>query len=95
MVHDDSSRGYILEFNLGKCYFYCLYIYVYFIKCNVSFLSIPECPRDFINCNVCFLFISDYPHELHHFHKDYPLAPERLQIEENIRSEYQRPNVTY
>ena len=73
MVPDDSSRGYILECDLGKCYFYYLYIYVYFIKCNDSFLC-----------------ISEYPHELHDLHKDYPLAPVRLQIGENILRNYQR-----
>ena len=57
MVPDDSSRGYILECDLGKCYFYYLYIYVYFIKCNVSFLCNSEYPRDFVKCNVSFLCI--------------------------------------
>ena len=33
-----------------------------------------------------FLCISEHPHELH---KNYLLAPERLQIEENILSDYQ------
>ena len=73
MVPDNSSRGYILEYDLGKYYSYCLYIYVYFMKCTVSFLC-----------------ISEYPHELHGLHKDYPLASERLQIEENILKDYQR-----
>ena len=73
MIPDDSSRGYILECDLGKCYFYYLYIYIYFIKCNVSFLC-----------------ISEYPHELHNLHKYYPLAPEHIQIEGNIFSDYQR-----
>ena len=36
-----------------------------------------------------FLCISEYPHELHDLHKDDLLAPERLQIEENILSDYQ------
>ena len=63
MVLDDSSRGYILECDLGKYYFCYLYIYVYFIKGNGSFLC-----------------ISEYTRQLH----DYPLAPESLQIEENI-----------
>ena len=55
MVPDVSLRGYISECNLGKYYFYFLYIYAYFIKCNVCFLCIPEYPRDFIERNVCFL----------------------------------------
>ena len=86
MVPDDSPRGYILECDLGKY----LYIHAYFIKCNVSFLYISGYPRDFTKCNVSFLCISEYPHELHDLHKDYPLVPERLQIEENLRSDYQR-----
>ena len=73
MIPDDSPRGYVLECDLSKYYFYCLYIYVYFIKCDVSFLC-----------------ISEYPHELHDLQKDYPLAPGRLQMEENLLSEYQR-----
>ena len=88
MVPDDSSREYILQCDLGKYYFYYLYIYVYFIKFNVLFLCISEYPRDFINYNLSFLYISEYPHEFHDLHKDYPLAPEHLQIEENI-SDYQ------
>ena len=55
MVPDVSLRGYISECNLGKYYFYFLYIYAYFIKCNVRFLCIPEYPRDSIERNVCFL----------------------------------------
>ena len=43
-----------------------------------------------IKCNVTFLCISEYPHELHDLHKDYPLTPEGLQIEESILSDYQR-----
>ena len=43
MVPDDSPRGYILEYDLGKYH----YIHVYFIKCNVSFLHISDYPRDF------------------------------------------------
>ena len=58
--------------DLSKYYFYYLYIHVYFIKCNVS-----------------FLIISEYPHEFHDLHKDYPHAPERLQIKENLLSDYQ------
>ena len=42
MIPGDSSRGYILECDLGKYFFYYLYIYVYFIKSNVSFLCISE-----------------------------------------------------
>ena len=30
------------------------------------------------------------PHKLHDLHKGYPLAPERLQVEENLLSNYQR-----
>ena len=89
MIPDNSSRGYVLDSDFGKYYFHYLYIHVYFIKCNVSILYISENPRDFIKCNVSFLCISEYPHELHDLHKDYPLAPERLQIEENILSDYQ------
>ena len=44
----------------------------------------------FIKRNVPFLCISEYPHELHDPHKDYPHTSERLQIEENILSDYQR-----
>ena len=86
MVPDDSPRGYILGCDLGKY----LYIHAYFIKCNVCFLYISGYPRDFIKCNVSFLCISEYPHEFHDLHKDYPLASERLQILENILSDYQR-----
>ena len=89
MIPDDSSRGYILKCDLGKYYFYYLYVYVYIIKCNVSFLRISENLRGFIKCNVLFLYISEYPHELHDLHKDYLLAPDRFQIEENILSDYQ------
>ena len=84
MKPDENSRGSILECDLGKYYFYYLYIYVYFIKC------ISERPRDFIKCNVSYLCISEYPHDLHDVLKDYLLAPERLQIEENILNNYQR-----
>ena len=91
MIPDDSLWGYILECDLGKYYFnyykYYLYINVYFIKCNVSFPYISENPRDFIKCNVSFLCISEHPHELDDLHKDYPLAPEHLQIEQNILSD--------
>ena len=89
MVPDDSSREYILECDLGKYYLFYLYIYVYFIKCTVSFLCISEYLRDFIKCNVSFLCVSEYPHELHDLHKDYLLPPERFQIEEDIFRDYQ------
>ena len=59
-VPDDSSKGCILECDLGKCFFYDLYIYVYFIKYNVSFLCVSEYPRDFIKYNVFFPCISKY-----------------------------------
>ena len=42
MIPDDSPRG----CDLGKHYFYHLYIHVYFIKCNVSFLYISEDPHE-------------------------------------------------
>ena len=84
MIPDNSSMGYILECDLGKYFFYFLYIHVYFIKCSVSFLYISEYPLDFTNCNVSFLCISEYPHELYDLHKYYLHVPERLQIEENI-----------
>ena len=95
MIPEDSPRGYILECDLGKYYFCYLYIWVYFIKCNVSFRCISEYPHNVIKCNVYFLCISEYPHELHDLHKDYLLGPERLQIEdmlsdENMLSDYQR-----
>ena len=44
----------------------------------------------FIKCNVFFLCISEYHCELHDPRKGFPLAPERLQIEGNILSNYQR-----
>ena len=47
IVPDDSSSGNILECDFGKYHFYYLYIYVYFIKYNVSFPCISEYPRDF------------------------------------------------
>ena len=43
IIPDDSSKRYILDCDLGKYYFYCLCIYVCFIKCNVSFLCICKC----------------------------------------------------
>ena len=89
MVPDDSSVRYILEYDLGKYYFCYLYIYVYFIKCIVSFLCISEYPRDFMKGNVSFLCISEYTYELPDLHKDYPPAPECLQVEENIFNDYQ------
>ena len=46
MIPDNSPRGYILECDLDKYYFYYLDIYVYFIKCNVSFLCISEYPHE-------------------------------------------------
>ena len=90
MMPDDSSREYNLECDLGEYCFYYLYIQLYFIKCNVSFQCISEYPRDFIKCIVSFLCFSEYPHELHDLHKNYTLASERLQIEENILRDYQR-----
>ena len=39
--------------------------------------------------NVSFLCVSEYPHELHYLYKDYLLALEYLQIEENLLSNYQ------
>ena len=42
----------------------------------------------FVNCNVCFLCKSEYPHEIHDVHKDYPLAPKSVQIEENKFRDY-------
>ena len=74
MIPDDSSRRYILVCDLAKYYFYCFYIYVYFIKCNIFFLCISEYPRDFIKSNVSFLCIWEYPHELRDVHKDYTCA---------------------
>ena len=46
MVPDDSSRVYILGRDLGNYYFYYLYIYVFYTKCNVFFLCISEYPRE-------------------------------------------------
>ena len=40
MILDDSSRGYILNCDLDKCYFYYFYVHVYFMKWNVLFLHI-------------------------------------------------------
>ena len=90
MVSDDSSSRYILECDfVVKYYLYHLSIYAYFIKCNVSFLCISELPRYFKKFNVSFLCTSEYPDELHDLHKYYLLAPERVQIEENILRDYQ------
>ena len=77
----------VQECDLGK-YFYYLYMHKCFIKLDVSFLCILEYPRDFIKCNVSFLFVSEYPHKLHDQRKDYLLAFECLQIEENLLSDY-------
>ena len=84
MKPDDSPRVCILECDLGKYYFCCLYIYVYFITCKVSLLCILEYPRDFMKCNFSFLCISEYPHELHDLLKDYPLAPETHLATNNV-----------
>ena len=84
MKPDDSPRVCILECDLGKYYFCCLYIYVYFITCKVSLLCILEYPRDFMKCNFSFLCISEYPHELHDQLKDYPLAPETHLATNNV-----------
>ena len=81
MVPDDGSRGYILECDLGKYYFYYFHIYIYFIKCNILFLSISEYLRYVIKSNVSFLCIINYPLELHDLHNDYTLTLERFQIE--------------
>ena len=89
MIPDDSSRGYVSDCDLGNYYFYFPHIYVYFMNCNVSLLCISENPLDLTKCNVSFLCISEYPHELHDLPKDYFLLPERLQIEENLLSNYQ------
>ena len=84
IIPHNSSTGYILECDLGKYYFYYLYIHVYFIKFNVSFLYISGRSRDFIKCNVSFLCISVYPHKIHDLHKDYLLVYKRFQIESYI-----------
>ena len=78
MVSDDSLRGCILEHDFGKYYFYYLYISLYFIMYNFSFLCISEFPYDFIMCNVSFLCVSEYPHNFHPLRKDYLVAPECL-----------------
>ena len=75
MVPDDSSRGYIIECDLGKYYFYYLYIYVHFIKCNVFFLCISEYThelhdlhKDYSLVPACLQkeenILSDYQHHL-------------------------------
>ena len=43
----------------------------------------------FIKSNASFLCVSEYPYGIHDLRKDYPLAPERLRIEENILSNCQ------
>ena len=50
MIPDDNPRGYILESDLGKYYFY-LYIHVYFIKCNLSFPYIPKINHLLLNAS--------------------------------------------
>ena len=59
MIPDDSSRGYILECDLGKYYFYYLYIHVYFIKCNVSFLCISEYPHELHDLHKDYPLVSE------------------------------------
>ena len=56
----------------------------YILKCDY-FYFLSKCLY-FIKSDTSFLCISEYPHGLHDLHKDHPLAPERLQIEENILS---------
>ena len=65
-------------------------IFTFSLNVCISFLRNWENLRDSIKCNASFLCISEYPHELHDLQKDYPLAPEFLQTEENIFSDYQR-----
>ena len=58
---------------------------------NFKWLTDEEMEElDFTKCDVSFLCTSKYPHELHDLHEDYPFVPERLQLEENLPSDYQR-----
>ena len=77
MIADDTSRGYILVWDLGKYYLYYFHVYIYFIKYSVSFPYISEYPRDFTKYNVSLLCILEYPHERHDLHKGYLLADRR------------------
>ena len=93
MIPDDSQKVYMLEGDSDKNYFHqnvtsfnYLYICIHFIF-YIFFAMYFRVPLE--KCHVSFLCISEYPHKLHDLHKDYPLAPECFQIEENFLSQYQ------
>ena len=66
-----------------------IFMFMY-ISWNEMFYSYIFHRTFVISQSVMFLsYVSEYPYELHDLYKDYLFPPERLQIKENIFSDYQ------